>query len=157
MKTEAEMLSALAKYCSLTEHCIHDVRKKIQAANLPADAEKRIIGSLLREKFIDEKRYASSFVHDKFFFNRWGRIKIAYELKLRGIQQETYYEAIETIDEDEYQAALSELLTNKKRATKGRSPQGEFQKLCRFAAAKGFETPLIISTLKKMFKNRDDD
>ena len=151
------MLGDLARYCSQSERCLFDVRNKFQDENLSEEAEKRIIDKLVRDKFIDEKRFARSFVHDKFRFNHWGRVKIAYELKVRGVPPEVYSEAIETIDEDEYFTVLTEILTNKKRTLKGRSRQDIFQKLCRFAVARGFEMPLIVNTLKKMIKNIDDD
>ena len=154
---ESEILNVLARYCSQTERCLFDIRKKLQAENLPKEAEKRIIDKLLQEKFIDEKRYSRSFVHDKFQLNHWGRIKIAYELKQRGIPPDVYYDAIETIDEAGYREILTNLLTNKKRSIKGRSQQDVYQKLCRFATSRGFEMPLIINILKKMFKNIDDE
>lgn len=157
MKSESEMLNDLTKYCSCSERCLFDVRKKMQAADLSAAAEKRIIDKLLMEKFVDEKRFARSFVHDKFQLNHWGRIKIAYELKARGIQPDDCNEAVETIDEDEYIAVLTDVLTHKKRTVKGHSPQDIFLKLCRFAVARGFETPLVVSTLKKISKDIDDD
>ena len=146
------MLSTMAKYCSLAERCINDVRKKMKAEDLTTEAEKRIVDYLLKEKFIDEKRFCRSFVNDKFKFNHWGRIKICYELKSRNIPQDVYYEAIETIDEDEYISVLTDLLESKKRFTKGHSPQDIFRKLCLFAASRGFETPLIIDTLKGILK-----
>ena len=155
MKSESEMLSTMAKYCSTTERCVNDIRKKIKNEGLPVEAEKRIINYLLKEKFIDEKRFCRSFVNDKFKFNHWGRIKICYELKSRNIPQDIYYEAIENIDEDEYISVLTDMLKSKKRTTNGRSPQDIFQKLCRFAASRGFETPLIINTLKNILKNID--
>jgi len=157
MKSEPEILTDLARYCSQAERSLFDVRKKIQVANLSEDVEKRVIDKLLREKFIDERRFARSFVHDKFHFNRWGRIKIVYELKLRGIPPDVYYEAIKTIDEDEYMAVLQEMLTAKKQTVRGRSSQDTYQKLCRFAAARGFEMPFIIKILKKILKNLVDD
>jgi regulatory protein len=157
MKSESEMLSALARYCSQGERCLNDVRKKIRADNIPEEAEKRIIDRLLQEKFVDENRYSRSFVHDKFRLNHWGRIKIGYELKLKGIPPEIYREAMETIDEDEYLRVLTELFKSKKRTIKSHSPQDMYQKLFRFAAARGFETEYIINTLKKMLKNIDDD
>ena len=155
--SESEMLNYLAKYCSQAERCLYDVRKKLKSQDLSCKEEKRIIDHLLKEKFIDEKRFSRCFVHDKFKFNHWGRIKICYELKLRGIPPEAYQEAIETIDEDEYAAVLTELLIKQKRTVKGRSPQDIYQKLCRFASARGFEPGLITAILKKMFKNMDDD
>ena len=155
MKSESEMLSTMAKYCSIAERCVNDIHKKIKTEGLPVDAEKRIIEYLLKEKFIDEKRFCRSFVNDKFKFNHWGRIKICYELKSRNIGSEIYYEAIDTIDEEEYLTLLADLLKSKKRTTTGRSQQDIFQKLCRFASSRGFETPLIIKTLKSLFKNID--
>ena len=155
MKSESEMLSTLAKYCSQTERCLFDVRKKIKAENLSEEAEKRITDYLLREKFIDEERFCRSFVNDKFKFNNWGRIKICYELKTRNITPEVYYEAVDSIDEDEYMSVLSDLLKRKKRTVKGRSSQDIFQKLCRFAISRGFETSLIVDSLKSIFKNID--
>ena len=155
MKSESEMLSTMAKYCSTTERCVNDIRKKIRMEGLPGEAEKRIIDYLLQEKFIDEKRFCRSFVNDKFKFNHWGRIKICYELKSRNIPQDIYYEAIENINEDEYISVLTDLLKSKKRITNGRSPQDVFQKLCRFAASRGFETLLIVKILKGIIKNID--
>ena len=155
MKSESEMLSTLAKYCSQAERCLYDVRKKIKAAGLSEEAEKRIIDRLVQEKFIDEKRFCRSFVNDKFKFNHWGRIKICYELKSRNISPDIYYEAVDAIDEDEYMSVLTDILKSKKRTVSGRSPQDIFQKLHRFASSRGFESPLIISTLKNIIKNID--
>ena len=157
MSSESEILNALAKYCSQAERCINDVRKKMQAENLSKEVEQRIIEQLIKEKFIDENRFSRSFVHDKFQFNRWGRIKIAYELKGRNIPSEVYYPAIETIDEDEYLTVLTELLKSKKRLVKGRTSYEIYQKLSRFASARGFETELISRTIKKLVKMNDDD
>jgi regulatory protein len=157
MKTELEMLNALAGYCSQAERCLFDVRKKIRAENFSQDVEQRIIERLLHEKFIDEKRFSRSFVNDKFKFNHWGRIKIVSELKMRDIKSDDYHEAIENMDEDEYLTVLTDLLTKKKRMVKGRSPQDIYQKMYRFATTKGFESSLIIKVLQKLFNNKYDD
>ena len=149
------MLNTLAKYCSQAERCLYDVRKKMKAEKLSEESEKRIINRLVQEKFIDEKRFCRSFVNDKFKFNHWGRTKICYELKNRNISPDVYYEALDSIDDEEYASVLSDLLKSKKRTVSGRSPQDVFQKLCRFAYSRGFEMPLIINTLKSMFKNID--
>jgi len=157
MKTEAETLAALAAYCSQSERCLYDLRRKIRDAGLSSDAEKRIIRRLSDENFVEERRFARAFVNDKFRFNRWGRIKITYELKMRDIKPSIYEEAISGIDEAEYLSTLRELLIAKQRSIKGSSPEELFAKLIRFATSRGFETPLIISTLKKMLKNLDYD
>ena len=72
-------------YCSTAERCIQDVQKKIDAAGLPPDASERIIARLLKERFIDESRFTRFFVNDKLRFNKWGRVKIGYELYKKNI------------------------------------------------------------------------
>ena len=155
MFSESQILSALAKYCSQAERCVFDVQNKLKVENLSKEAEQRIIEQLQCEKFIDERRFAKSYVHDKFQLNHWGRLKIAYELKMRGIPSDVYYDALETIDEDEYNTVLAGLLTGKKRTVKGRSPQDVYQKLYRFAVARGFEAPVINNILRKICHNND--
>ncbi|MDR1201461.1 MAG: RecX family transcriptional regulator [Tannerellaceae bacterium] len=154
-QSESEMLYRMAAWCSLAERCTHDVQKKIANAGLSPDAQERIIARLLKEKFIDENRFASSFVNDKLRFNKWGRIKIAYELNKRKIAPDIRMEALERIDEQTYQTILLTLLKAKKKITKGTTDRDVFNKLLRFAAGRGFESKETISCLRLLFKGND--
>lgn len=147
--TEQEMLHRAAAYCSTGERCRQDVEMKIFAAGLSPDIAKRILDRLEKEKFIDEARFCQSFVNDKLKFNKWGRIRIALELKKKGIPSSLYYEALETIDEELYTDILRGLLKDKKRTVKAKDQRDEFYKLLRFAAGRGFETELIMNCLRE--------
>ena len=130
--TEPEMLRRAAAYCSTAERCIQDVQKKIKAAGLSQEEGERIIARLLQEKFIDEHRFARYFVNDKLRFNKWGRIKIAYELQKRNIPAPIRSEALEGIDERDI-----------------------YIKLLRFAAGRGFESREASRCLKQLFNGND--
>jgi len=149
-RNASEILHWAASYCSLAERCVQDVRLKIVSAGASPEMEERIITRLLKEKFIDETRFCRSFVKDKFRFNRWGRIKIGYELRQKEIASELIDEAISQIDEEEYISVLHDLLVDKKRTTKGKTEQELFAKLYRFAVSRGFESNLTIQQLKKL-------
>ena len=151
-KSEPEILYLAASYCSMAERCIQDVRKKIRTACISSEVEERIIARLLKERYIDESRYCRSYVKDKFRLNRWGRIKICYELRGKNISANDIDEAVNQIDEDEYCSILYDLLKDKKRTTKGQTAQDVFNKLYRFAASRGFESNLTIQQLKKLLK-----
>ncbi len=155
MKTEAEILQRMARYCSQAERCVQDVRKKIRQAELSRDAENRILAYLNKENFINEERFCRSFVNDKFKFNGWGRIKICHELEKRGIREKSYSNAINSIDEENYVSVLSEMIEKKIRTLKGESRQEDFNKLYRFAVSKGFETPMIINILKEQLNKKN--
>ena len=136
--TEPEMLHRAAAYCSAAERCIQDVQKKIDAAGLPPDASERIIARLLKERFIDESRYTRFFVNDKLRFNKWGRVKIGYELYKKNIP-----------------SPIRDLLKSKKKSTKGKDERDLFNKLLRFAAGRGFESRITLNCLSQLFKGID--
>ena len=151
--SEREILHLAASYCSLAERCIYDVRKKIVSAGALPEMAEQIIAHLLKEKFIDEARYCRSFVSDKFRFNRWGRIKIDYELRGKNIDNLLINEALTDIDEEEYESILFALLKDKKRTVKGQTEWDIFSKLYRFALNRGFESSLTVRQLKKLLNN----
>lgn len=155
--TEAEMLHKAAAYCTGTERCIQEVEKKIEQAGLPADATQHIIDRLIQEKFIDESRYCRCFVNDKLRFNKWGRIKIAYELQRKQIPAAIRQEALDCIDETSYRSILFDLLKSKKKCTKGKDDRDLFTKLLRFAAGRGFESHETITCLKRLFNENNYD
>lgn len=90
------MLHRAAAYCSASERCIQDVEKKIKAAGLAGEESDRIVSRLLQERFIDESRFARYFVNDKLRFNKWGRVKINYEMQRKGIPSSIRSEARRT-------------------------------------------------------------
>lgn len=109
------MLHRAAAYCSASERCIQDVEKKIKAAGLAGEESDRIVSRLLQERFIDESRFARYFVNDKLRFNKWGRVKINYEMQRKGIPSSIRSEALEGIDEQEYRSILLSLLKSKRK------------------------------------------
>ena len=154
--TESEMLRKAAAYCSAAERCASEVRKKITSAGFPEDVAERIIARLSQERFIDESRYARFFAHDKFEFNKWGRIKLAYELQKRGIPAPAREEALASIDDERYRSVLLELLKSKIKSLKEKDGRTLFNKLFRFAAGKGFENAIIFDSLQDLLKDQEE-
>ncbi|MDR1455757.1 MAG: RecX family transcriptional regulator [Tannerella sp.] len=150
-RNESELLRLAAAYCSSCERCISEVRKKLAAAGSSPEAAGRIISRLLEEKFVDESRFCRSFARDRFRFNGWGRIRIRYELKQKGVASHVIAEALDELDDETCRSALSEMLKTKKRTATGRSEYDVFLKLYRFARGRGFEGALISSCLKPLF------
>lgn len=152
---ESEMLHRAAAYCSAAERCIQDVEKKISEAGLSCEESERIIDRLLKEKFIDENRFARSFVNDRLRFNKWGRIKIGYELQKKNIPASIRSEALDEIDEQDYRDILLSILKGKKKITKGKDERDLYVKLLRFAAGRGFESRETTRCLQQLFKSND--
>ena len=146
-----ELLHKAASYCSISEHCISDVEDKLTAWGMAEDKKHKIIDKLIEDDFINEKRYCIAFTKDKFHFNKWGKIKISYSLKQKGLDSKLIDMALKTIDEGEYEEMLAVLLKNKLKTIKWEYEYEKMGKLFNFAQSRGFESNVIdrvIRTLK---------
>ncbi|MDR1500245.1 MAG: RecX family transcriptional regulator [Tannerellaceae bacterium] len=146
---EGGMMSRMAAYCSAAERCVFDVEKKIAAAGLSKESSERITAFLLKERYIDHERFARCFVSDKLRFNRWGRIRLEYELRARRIPPEICRAAIEGINEEEYMSILSSELEKKMKKVGGKEA---FGRLLRFAAGRGFESGETTACLRELLE-----
>ena len=134
-------------YCSLSEHCVKQVRDKLVQWETPSEFIDPIIEKLLEQDYINEERFACAFVKDKFRFNHWGRIKIQTHLRALGISSENIAKAMDEIDEDEYAEILDEIVEKKRKTIKKGTDPEVRAKLLRHALSRGFEYNLIASKL----------
>lgn len=148
--TVSQALSRAAALCSRSEQAPADIRQKLLGWGLNANDASQVLTQLVEQGFIDEKRYARAFVNDRFAFNGWGKIKIAYQLRIKGIPAETAQEALALIDEQEYHDRLVELLRAKWRTVGDREPTAAIAAMMRFAASRGFETQLAYQCIKEV-------
>ncbi len=146
--TYEKALHKAAALCSSGEKCEYDIREKLLSWGVDAAASEEVIQYLIREKFLDERRYASFFVKDKFRFNKWGKIKIAYALKQKRVAPSIIQEALDVIDEDEYLLMLKDILQSKLKSLTYKNEYDKQAKLFHFAQSRGFENGVIAGMLK---------
>ena len=140
----------LAARCVARECCVSEVREKMRNWNLSRVDEDSIVEQLVKERYIDEERYARAFANDQFRFAGWGRIKIGYTLRQKSIDSLIVSQAIQDIDPEEYRTALIKTLKAKMRALKALPQQAQGEKLMRCALSRGFEFNLIRDSLKEL-------
>jgi len=150
-------LSRAMALCSQREYCTGDIRAKLRSWSVGEPDSEKIIMELIREKFIDEKRYAEAFVKDKFRYNKWGIIKIRAELKMKGIPGGITDQAISTIDKEYYRNALEELLLAHRRSIKAKNQYDLKGKLLRYGLSKGYESTLLYEIISRKFKDIDQE
>lgn len=131
-------------YCAKCERCHWEVWQKLRDWGVrPYDAND-IIASLIAENFLNEQRFASSFVSDKFRLQGWGRIKIVQHLKAKHISEAILKEALERIEEDAYGVMINKLAKNKlKLLRRETDKQKRYLKLRNFLLQRGFEPNLV--------------
>lgn len=135
--------------CSGREYCINDIRNKLISWGVSESDSEKLINTLIRENFINEDRYASAFVRDKFNYNKWGKVKITAYLRARQIPSEVISGALETIDDEIYLSTLRELINSHRRHIKAKNLPDLRGKLLRYGLSKGFESSLLYDILNK--------
>lgn len=141
------------RYCSGAEHCCSEVRAMLDRHGAEKDVTDSVIRHLLKEKYIDEARYARALVHDKVRFARWGRQKIAQTLWQKRIPEDISHVALQEIDMDEYMDALREVVKSRYRVTKGATEYERKLKTMKSVCSRGYEPNLVRSVLDV----REDD
>lgn len=155
--TTAQAMNRAAALCSRSEQAPADIRDKLLQWGLSADEAGQVLDQLTSQGFIDEQRYARAFVNDRFAFNGWGRVKIAHQLRLKGISSELINEAMNLIDEAKYRQRLIELLRVKWRSVSDREPRAAWAAMMRFAASRGFEAGIAGECVKQVTRLDDQD
>lgn len=148
----SEALSRAASICSGSEKCASDIKKKLKSWELSEEQANEVIDKLIAEKFIDHERFTGFYVRDKFKFNKWGKRKIEFELRNKGIESRIIHEALNTIPNDDYLMTLSEILEQKLRAIRNKDQYQTKAALIRFASSRGFESDIIFSVIDKIIK-----
>ena len=146
--TEQEAYLQLAALCAQAEHCQQEMRDKMRRWELDETAQNRIVARLVKERYIDDERYARAFVKDKIRYNKWGRRKVQQALWLKHIDADIQQRVLDEIDEKEYLDVLRPLLKQKRKSIKAESDYELNQKLVRFALGRGFGFDIIRQCLK---------
>lgn len=146
-KTEQEAYLQLAAVCAQSEHCEQEMRDKMKRWEIDADAQDRVIDRLVKERYIDNERYARAFVKDKIRYNKWGRRKVQQALWMKRISDDIQQQVLDEIDEKEYLNVLVPLLKQKRRTIKANNDYELNQKLVRFALSRGFDFGVIRQCL----------
>lgn len=147
MMDEEKAYEKLVAWCSIAEHCEGEAIDKLMKWGVNPDEQSRILAKLKRNNYLNEERYCAAFVHDKFKLQKWGRRKIAEELRLKKVSRGSIVDAMLAIDSDEYGQVLLSVLTSKRRSIHGIDERDCRQKLFRFAMSRGFESTIIRECL----------
>jgi regulatory protein len=149
-KLEQDVFARMARLCSTSEQCSPDLRKKIRDLGCDGQLEERIIARLEKEKFLSDDRFVRAYVREKFRINKWGRIKMEYYLKMKGLSHTMIEAGFTEIDEKQYIKLLLQTMNEKARTIKKTNKYEKMGQIIRFAQGRGFEPELIHRHLNEV-------
>ncbi|MEL6923004.1 MAG: regulatory protein RecX [Bacteroidota bacterium] len=153
--TYEQALQKLQRYCAYQDRCHSEVRSKLIDLGVYGDRLEEIMAELITDNFLNEERFARSYVRGKFRMKQWGRNRIKQELKLRKISAYCIKKGLSEIEEEEYLQTLNKLLTKKDKLLKEPNQFKRNSKLANYVIGKGYESKLVWATIKKRDGNAE--
>lgn len=148
--TVDEATRLLENYCAYQERCHKEIEQKLYDLKMIPEAKEHIILHLMQHNFLNEERYAKSFVRGKFVIKKWGRIKITNELKFKNISTYNIKTALKEINEEEYLNNLSSIAEKKLKLINEPNAYKKRNKLATFLISKGYESNLVFDLVKSL-------
>lgn len=155
--SETQALPKIAAYCSKAERAESEVCKKLLGWELDKESIERIITRLKKENFLNEERYCRSFIKDKIQFNKWGKVKIVFELKKKRIPESIINSCFEEIESSDFETPLMKILVNKAKSVKASTDYERWTKLVRFGMGRGYSLDQIQKCLSKILDTDGED
>lgn len=146
VKKETTALQAyqkLAALCARSEHCQQEMLDKMRQWGVSDEDQAKVMARLIKEKYVDDERFAHAFVYDKIRYSKWGRRKVEQALWMKRIDEHISKSILDEVNDEEYLQILRPLLKQKSKSVTGRNEYERTMKLIKFALGRGFTMDII--------------
>ncbi len=157
VKSAEQALTSLMALCARAERSSGDARRLMMRWGVASPEIDGVLQRLVRERFIDDSRYAQLYVREKVNINGWGARKISAELYRKGVARETIEQALQGADSELMSERLTERLSRKLSQIKGGSHYEVKSKLLRYAASQGYEYGAAVDIIDKLVIKKEEN
>jgi regulatory protein len=144
------ILQKMEHYCAYQERSEQEVRTKLSTFKITETNKKQIIAELKLLGFIDEARFARAFTLGKFRINKWGKNKIRFALKQKGVSDKIIEKSLNEIDDAAYTQTMEKLVRTKIRSVRDEDDFKTMSKLVAHLVNKGYETSLAWDCVREI-------
>ena len=135
--TVSEIITKLERYCAYQDRCTQEVLTKLRSLQVEEKEAQQILRLLKNDGFVDDERYAQSYIRGKVGLKQWGKQKIRMSLLQKGIPKELIKKYLEHITPQQYTDNL-QAAVRKWTQSHGPVTQENITKLYRHLMAKGY-------------------
>lgn len=147
----SDYLAKLEHYCAYQERCRSEVITKLYKLKIPETIHHKLIAELIAQDFIDERRYAESFIRGKISLKKDGLQKIKFALAQKGIDKLIIEQALAEQDQDLYRDNLNLLIKKKWELLRAKNDRtASHVKLCKYLLGKGYSYEDFKQQLTKL-------
>ncbi|MBN1822130.1 MAG: RecX family transcriptional regulator [Prolixibacteraceae bacterium] len=151
--TTKQAFARAADLCSKSEKSSPEMKKKLMEWGLDKYDAEAVVEELKQEKFIDDDRYVKAYVRDKFKIGKWGRIKIRYYCRQKGLPGDLIETGLKEIEEESYVKLLLQTMSQKAKSINSKNRFDRMARIIRFTQNRGFEPEYIHRHLNEVVKD----
>ncbi len=133
----------MERYCAYQERCHQEVRQKLITMRMIPEAIDLIMVHLLEHNFLNEERFARTYVSGKLKIKNWGRRRLTYELKKKDISETNINLVLAEIEDIDYLDIFNDLAKKKTDSIKETDTFKKRKKLIDYLFYKGWESDMI--------------
>ena len=144
VKTPEQALAALMRLCARAEKSQEDARRLMRGWGLAEREGEQVLARLVRDRFIDDARYAGAFVREKLRLSGWGEYKIRTALQRKRIDRALIDAALAEADRPAMGERLCRQLERKARTAKYSTQYELKTKLIRYGLSLGYDYETVV-------------
>ena len=144
VKTPEQALAALMRLCARAEKSQADARRLMRGWGLAERDAEGVLAKLVRDRFIDDARYAGAFVREKLRLSGWGEYKIRTALQRKRIDRALIDAALAEADRSGMDERLRRQLERKARTAKYTTQYELKTKLIRYGLSLGYDYETVV-------------
>lgn len=152
-KTPEQALASLMRLCARAEKSSGDAMRLMKGWGVDPGEARKVLDRLLRDRFIDDRRYAEAYAREKTVLNGWGAFKIRRMLVSKGIAKDIIDPVLAALDKPSAEARLREMLERKKRSAKAANAYELKGKLMRYGMGLGYDYESVQSVVEQVVKD----
>lgn len=130
---------------------------KLKDKNIPEAAAKDALDKMTEVGLIDDEQFAKSWVYSRYTYKGLSAMAIKRELKLKGIEEETINNALETIGYDEEWEKALEMVARKAPSTRHLDKQVRVRRLVGMLARKGYNGGIAFNAVKEILNKEENE
>ena len=150
--TLQEATKKLEHYCAYQERCHQEVRQKLLQMHMIPEAIDVIMVHLLKHNFLNEERFAKTFVSGKFKFKNWGKRRLTFELKKKDVSKVNINQGLAEISDEEYIEVFNDLAEKKANSIKETNRFKKKKKFIDYFLYRGWESHLVYEKANELIK-----
>ena len=150
--TVEEATKKMERYCAYQERSHQEVRHKLMDMHMIPEAIDVITIHLLEHNFLNEERFSKAYVSGKFYIKKWGKSRLTYQLKQKGVSKININLALKTIANEEYIEVFNDLAEKKATLIKEPNKLKKKKKFIDYFLRLGWESYLVYDKANELIK-----